>query len=55
MKETRCSGSDKKLGVMESGTAKTNLAESSHSSVSDSREPLAKVAGPAPVAGRAHG
>jgi len=38
--------SDKKSSVLETGTAKTNLAESSCGSVSDSRRPPVKVGGP---------
>ena len=40
----QCSGSDEKPSVLESRTAKTNLAESSRGSVSDSRS-LVKVGG----------
>ena len=46
MKETQRGGSAKKPSVVETGTAKINLAESSHSSVSDSRRPPGKVGGP---------
>ena len=46
MKKTQHRGSDKKPRVLESGTAKTNSAESSHSSVSDARRPLVKVGDP---------
>ena len=46
MKETQHGGSDKKPSVLETGTVKINLAESSHSSVSDSRRPPGKVGGP---------
>ena len=46
VKETQCSGSDKKSIMLEAKTAKTNSAESSHSSVSASRRPLVKVGGP---------
>jgi len=45
-KKTQHGGSDKKLSLLETGTAKTNSAESSHSSVSDSRKPLVKVGCP---------
>ena len=38
-KETQYSGSDKKSIMLETKTAKTNSAESSHSSVSGSRRP----------------
>ncbi|CAN0549585.1 unnamed protein product [Rangifer tarandus platyrhynchus] len=41
-KETQQSRSDKKPCVLETGTTKTNLAESSCSSVSDSRRSLVK-------------
>ena len=39
-KETQCSGSDRKPRVLEIRTANTNSAESSHSSVLDSRKSL---------------
>ena len=42
------SGSDKKPRVLETGTTKTNSAESSHCSVSDSRRPPVRVGGPCP-------
>ena len=45
-KKTQCNGSDEKPSMLETGTAKTNLAESSHGSVSDSRRPPVKVVGP---------
>ena len=48
MKQTQCSGSDEKPGMLETGIAKTNLAESSCSSVSESRRLLVKVRGPHP-------
>jgi len=41
----QCSGNDKKPSVLETRTAKTNLAESSRGSVSDSRRPPVKVGG----------
>ena len=47
-KETQHSGSDKKPSVLETGTAKTNEAGSSHSSVSDFRRSLVKVGAPHP-------
>ena len=47
-KETQCSGSDKKPNVLETGTTRTNSAESSRGSVSDSRRPPVKVGGPHP-------
>ena len=42
VKETQHSGSDEKPNVLETRTAKTDSAESSHSSVSDSRRPPIK-------------
>ena len=48
MKKTQHSGSDKKPSVLETMTAKTNLAESSRCSDSDSRRPPVKVGGPLP-------
>jgi len=41
-KEIQHSGSDQRLSMLETWTAKTNLAESSRGSVSDSRRPLAR-------------
>ena len=46
MKKTQHRGSDKKPGVLETRTAKTNSAESSHGSVSDSRRSPVKAGGP---------
>ena len=46
MKKMQHRESDKKSSVLEIGTAKTNLAESSHGSVSDCRRPPIKVGGP---------
>ena len=43
MKKTQHRGSDKKPSMLETRTAKTNAAESSHGSVSDSRRPLVKL------------
>ena len=43
VKEAQHSGSDKKSSVLETRTVKTNLAESSRGSVSDSRRPQANV------------
>ena len=48
MKETQHSGIDEKPRMVETGTAKTNLSETSCGSVSDSRRPLVKVEGPRP-------
>ena len=45
-KKTQSRGNDKKPSVPETRTAKTNSAESSHSSVSDFRRPLVKAVGP---------
>ena len=45
MKGTEHSGSDEKPSVLETETAKTNSAESSRSSVSDSRRLLVKIGG----------
>jgi len=45
-KEIQCSGNDKKPSMLETGTAKTNSAESSYGSISDSRRPPVKVGGP---------
>ena len=42
-KKTQHSGRDKKPSVLETGTAKTNSAESSCGSVSDSRRPPVQV------------
>jgi len=44
--ETQHSGSDEKPSMLETGTTKTNSAESSCSSVSDSRRLLVKVGSP---------
>ena len=52
-KETQYSGNDKP-SMLENGITKTNSAKSSHSSISDSERPLAKVEGPCPVAGRTY-
>ena len=46
MKKTQHRSSDKKPRVLETGTAKTNQAESSHGSVSDSRRSPVKAGGP---------
>ena len=46
MKKTQHRGSDKKPGVLETRTAKTISAESSHGSVSDSRRSPVKAGGP---------
>ena len=46
MKKTQQSGSDKKRRTLETGTAKTNSAESSHGSVSDFRRHPVKVEDP---------
>ena len=48
MKKTQLSGSDRKPSMLESRTAKTNSAESSHGSVWDSRKPLVEVESPHP-------
>ena len=45
-KKIQCSGSEKKPSILETGTAKTDSAESSRSSVSYSRRPSVKVGGP---------
>ena len=47
-REIQCSGSDKKPSMLETGTAKTNSAESSCGSISDSRRPPIKVGSPHP-------
>ena len=46
VKKTQHSESDKKPSILETRTAKTYSAESSHGSVSDSRRPPVKVVGP---------
>ena len=51
-KETQHNESDEKPSELETGTAKTNSAESSHSSVSDSRRPVVKEEVLAPLVGR---
>ena len=48
MKKTQLSGSEKEPGMLETRTAKTSSAESSYSSVSDSRRPPVNVGGPRP-------
>ena len=45
-KKTQCSGRDKKPSMVGTEIAKTDLAESSHGSVSDFRRPLVKEGGP---------
>ena len=46
VKKTQHSESDRKPSILETRTAKTYSAESSHGSVSDSRRPPVKVVGP---------
>ena len=46
VKKTQCRGSDKEPRLLETGTAKTNSAESSSGPVSDSRRPPVKVRDP---------
>ena len=48
MKKTQCNASDKKPSMLEARTTKTNVAESSRGSISDSGRPLVKVGGPHP-------
>ena len=48
VKKTQYSENDKKPSMLETGTAKINPAESSCSSVSDSRRPPVKVGSPRP-------
>ena len=55
VKKPQCRGSDKKPNMLETRTAKTNSAESSSGSVSDSRRPLVGVGVLAPMAGRTFG
>ena len=45
MRKTQCSRSDKKPSLLETGTAKTNSAEISCGSLSDTRRPLLKLRG----------
>ena len=47
-KKTQSRGNDKKPSVPETRTAKTNSAESSRGSVSDSGRPLVRVGSPRP-------
>ena len=51
-KKTEHRGSDKKPNMLETRTAKTNAAESSRGSVSDSRRPLVKLGGLCPYGWR---
>ena len=46
MKKNQHRGNDKKPSILETGKMKTNSAESSHGSVSDSRRSPVKVGGP---------
>ena len=55
VRKTKCNGSDNKPSMLDMGTAKTNLAESSCSSVSDSKRPLVKVGGLTLLSGRTYG
>ena len=52
MKKNQHRGNDKKPSILETGKMKTNSAESSHGSVSDSRRPLVKLGGPCPYGWR---
>ena len=58
VRETQHSRTDKKLRVLKTGAAKIKFAESSHSSVSDSRRPPVKGGHTdllTPMAGRTSG
>ena len=46
MKKNQHRGNDKKPSILETGKMKTNSAESSHGSVSDSRRSPVKAGGP---------